>query len=272
MGAASGPCQCPGQKENVIDLQIPAYSANGGTGDVPAAASGQQPVAGWDCCCSESGEKGGDGTQFHNPDKPALDYVVPHMTNPYSADMKTGSSPENVPPLDQQDFALREETGHTYSNDDNADDRTPAEWGNDQEQFSNLPPLLEGWIRVRSRTTGEIYYCFTQTGETTFTEPTAAPSASDSREQMASRPQEGDLEPLPPGWVEVVSKSSGKIYYWNAVLQKSQFTRPTAADSIPEGGESAQLPPGWIKMKSKSTGKDYYFNSDTQTSQFEIPT
>lgn len=201
------------------------------------------------------------------------------MASPYTAEMRSASSPQNVPPLEQQDFVeMREETANTEDESVNDhdhgrdDERTPADWVNDQEQFSHLPPLPEGWIRVRSRTTGDIYYCYADTGETTLTEPTVAGPLS----EQENSPTKGDAQDveLPPGWVEVVSRSSGKIYYWHAGLQKSQFTRPTAADATggSEGDKDDKLPPGWIKMLSKSTGKQYYFNTETQVSQFEFPT
>merc|ERR1719321_659482 len=53
--------------------------------------------------------------------------------------------------------------------------RTASEWAQDQEQFAHLPPLPPGWLRVLSRSTGKVYYCYPETGETTFTEPTGPP-------------------------------------------------------------------------------------------------
>merc|ERR1711877_6593 len=97
----------------------------------------------------------------------------------------------------------REET-EDEENHARDDERTPADWVNDQAQFSHLPALPEGWIRVRSRTTGDIYYCYAETGETTLTEPTqpGPPSGQHSRDNKG----EADA-PLPSGWVEVVSRS-----------------------------------------------------------------
>jgi len=92
--------------------------------------------------------------------------------------------------------------------------RTTADWLADQDQFSHLPPLPQGWIRVRSRTTGAIYYCCTETGETTFEEPT-------------ERRVPYKASDLPPGWVEMTSRTTGKTYYWNHYTQMSQFEKPT---------------------------------------------
>lgn len=145
--------------------------------------------------------------------------------------------------------------------------RTASEWAADQEQFAHLPPLPPGWLRVLSRSSGKIYFCYPETGETTFTEPTGPP------------PSVAAANNLPEGWVEMVSRSNGRTYFWNAALQKSQFEKPTRADGYAGSGsgsrpeaQEAELPPGWVEMVSRSTGKKYYFNSATQQSQFEKPT
>lgn len=83
--------------------------------------------------------------------------------------------------------------------------KTALEWASEQEQFAHLPALPQGWIRVKSASTGRLYYFNMVTGKTTFTEPTD----------------------LPPGWVQIKSRSTGQPYYWNAQLKKSQFERPT---------------------------------------------
>lgn len=130
----------------------------------------------------------------------------------------------------------------------------------DQAQFKHLPPLPEGWIRARSRTTGSIYYCFMSTGEATFLLPTTAGPPSSTK---------GEHD-LPLGWHKMVSRSTGKTYYWNAELNKSQFDHPsTPASDKPH--DTAGLPPGWVKMKSTRTGRAYYFNARSQSSQFEHP-
>lgn len=148
--------------------------------------------------------------------------------------------------------------------------RTVQEWAEDQGQFAHLPPLPEGWIRIRSKTTGGIYFYYKETGETTFTEPTGPPSDYKS-------------EGLPPGWVEMQSRTTGKVYYWNATLQQSQFQRPTRDDmddmppelQVPQPQEGSDiglpLPPGWVEMVSKTTGKVYYLHKESGHSQFDRP-
>lgn len=135
-------------------------------------------------------------------------------------------------------------------------------WWTDQAQFSHLSPLPKGWIRVRSKTTGGIYYCFTETGMTTFIEPT-------SEGPPARTVEERDL---PPGWVRMVSRSSGRPYYWNSDLNKSQFEHPSmAASDIVKPDDSESLPLGWVKLESRSSGRPYYHNSKLHVSQFERP-
>mmetsp|Transcript_42200 Transcript_42200/g.77303 ORF Transcript_42200/g.77303 Transcript_42200/m.77303 type:complete len:225 (-) Transcript_42200:168-842(-) len=126
--------------------------------------------------------------------------------------------------------------------------RTKEDWAQDQSQFAHLPKLPDGWIRAKSRTTGDIYFCFLETGETSFTQPTGPPA-------------------LPPGWVEKLSRSTGKKYYYNSQTQESQFDRPRA-----EKTTSVNLPAGWIMLTSVSTGRPYYFNESLQKSQFKVPT
>jgi hypothetical protein len=97
-------------------------------------------------------------------------------------------------------------------------ERTCADWINNQAQFAHLPPLPEGWMRVRSRTTGAIYYCNTETYETTFEEPTQA---------QAVKPRVVPRSDLPPNWVQMISRTTGQRYFWNCVTDKSQFEEPT---------------------------------------------
>lgn len=306
--AVQGPCACPGQKEQIINLSIPAYQVgsdtNGGTG---ASPSDKGPL-GLDlrpscCCCSDpsAGEIQPIGTagatagqqgsfsmndQFSEKANMDLDYAVPNMATPLSATVAADG--RDVPPIDMRELGPgeapipeltsppqsgREKTG--VSDGTSGSGRTANDWAKDQAQFVGLPPLPEGWIRVKSRSTGAIYYCYQETGETTFTEPTGPP---ESMQQGGASRAAGSGEPvMAAGWVEVMSRSTGQVYYWNATLQKSQFEFPAAGEAeesplqpLPESDES--LPTGWVAMVSRSTGKTYYFHAETQTSQFERPT
>lgn len=280
--------KCPGCKDNMIVVQ---------NGDVPAYSQG----------FNDNGSTGGSGAvAVAGVAGQVVPFAIPVLPNSASSgdSASTGGVPfpggtgESVVPLPQ----IRETTGGSQS-----DGRTAGDWAQDQHQFSHLPPLPEGWIRVSSKSTGEIYFCHVPTGETTFKEPTGPPSRA-----LAA----GSSGDLPPGWVEMRSRSSGQVYYWNEELEKSQFERPTAAlyaeftgglaagweevvskttgqtyywnaalqqstfvrpvgnDSTISAESTAKdngLPPGWVAMVSRSTGKTYYYNTDTQQSQFEMP-
>jgi hypothetical protein len=143
--------------------------------------------------------------------------------------------------------------------------RTASEWAANQEQFAHLPPLPPGWLRVMSRSTGKLYYCYPETGETTFAEPTGPPPS-----------MTGENDNLPPGWTKMVSNSTGRDYYWHAGMQKSTFEFPTQGDSTVTsertGSDSqSSLPDGWVQMVSRSSGRIYYFNTVTQESTFAHP-
>lgn len=89
------------------------------------------------------------------------------------------------------------------------------------------------------------------------------------------------LPPLQEGWIRVVSKSTGGIYYLNTVTGQTTFTEPVAVTAGPQAtapsspgappGGGGQLPPGWSRVLSKSTGQYYYWNSVTGQAQFDPP-
>jgi len=137
----------------------------------------------------------------------------------------------------------------------------------DQAQFAHLPPLPKGWMRVRSKTTGAIYYCQTTTGETTFIEPT---SEGASRKVESSSKEKVEL---PPGWHLMVSRSTGRPYYWNSDLNVSQFEHPSSPrqEKTETLSDTSDLPSGWVRLMSRTTGRPYYFNSKLQLSQFKHP-
>jgi len=86
--------------------------------------------------------------------------------------------------------------------------KTVEDWLRDQGQFSHMPKLADNWIRIKSKkatASGGIYYVNVQTGETTFKEP---------------------LAPLPEGWTKHTSRSTGKVYFYNAAKDLAQFDRP----------------------------------------------
>lgn len=84
--------------------------------------------------------------------------------------------------------------------------KTIAHWESEQAQFAGEAELPPGWLRVKSRT-GEVYYFNKHTQESTFTFPEP---------------------PLPEGWLERVSRTTGRTYYVHAAAGVSTFQRPRA--------------------------------------------
>lgn len=86
--------------------------------------------------------------------------------------------------------------------------KTVREWEEEQRtEFANEPKLPPDWLRVKSRTSGDVYYFNKKTQKATFDFPES---------------------PLPPGWTKQVSKSTGKAYYFHAKRGTSTFERPKA--------------------------------------------
>jgi len=82
-------------------------------------------------------------------------------------------------------------------------EKTIDQWKLEQDQFKDLPKLPEGWIRIKSRNSNEVYFW----------------------DCKKNRPQ--SEFPLPAGWTKERSKTTGKVYYFNAKKNKSVFEIPT---------------------------------------------
>jgi len=247
-------CSCPGFKEKVISLDVPSYTnetsspPDGGNYSVFPSGLGTatNQNLGQIILQAQAGQEPVVRTPFSAREREEEDYMVP-IAEPYS-DKFTAAGHYQI--VDQESTeASREGAGQVEE-----DSRSADAWALDQTQFAHLPPLPSGWIRVKSKTSG-IYFCFVETGETTFEHPTGKTSAQGAG--------------LPPGWIEMVSRSSGQVYYWNEELQISQFEAPTASQGRDE--EDGELPLGWVAMVSRSTGKTYYFHAESQESQFDRP-
>jgi len=81
--------------------------------------------------------------------------------------------------------------------------RSVAEWKSQQAEFAHLPRLPEGWIRIKSRSSDEIYFWNTLTKTSQYDHP------------------------LPEGWTKQRSKTTGKVYYFNVKKGQSVFVPPT---------------------------------------------
>lgn len=226
-----------------------SYICRTGESPDPSSASTNRPRLG-----DRSNGKGGRASSSSTIDESELStasgYLSPRCVNP-----TTPNKPSPVPKL-LLPSNVYQETVLRQAGRGGQKGMTAAV---DQEQFKGMPPLPNGWIRVRSKTTGSIYFCYLATGETTYVEPIGqGPPARSTADQE-----------LPPGWHQMMSRSNGKPYYWNPDMNKSQFEHPCSTTSDPPDNEV--LPPGWVKMISRSTGRPYYFNSRLQLSQLQHP-
>jgi hypothetical protein len=75
---------------------------------------------------------------------------------------------------------------------------------------------------------------------------------------------------LPAGWEPLISRSTGRIYYYNKNTGNKQYEVPTDDPRIAEA--SIGLPAGWVPLISRSTGRIYFYNQTTGKKQFERPT
>jgi len=100
--------------------------------------------------------------------------------------------------------AADEGTDSAASQGNTVGGKTIAQWETEQDLFKDEPKLPAGWLRIKSRSSGEVYFFNKRTQESTFEWP------------------------LPEGWTKQVSKSTGKTYYFHAKKKQSTFERPTA--------------------------------------------
>ena len=81
-----------------------------------------------------------------------------------------------------------------------------------------VAPLPRGWKEAKARD-GRTYYFHTETKETTWTRPAAAPAASATADP-----------PLPAGWKEAKA-ADGRTYYYLPGGKGTQWVRPTEPDA-----------------------------------------
>ena len=92
--------------------------------------------------------------------------------------------------------------------------------------------------------------------------PTAAanptPTAAANPTPVAANPVPATQPPLRVGW-EQLTEPSGRVYYGNPVLKKTQYERP-----LP-------LPLGWNELKDPNSGRTYYGNQALNQVQWNLP-
>ena len=90
-------------------------------------------------------------------------------------------------------------------------------------------------------------------------------------------------------WKEMTDKKSGRIFYYNKVTKKTQWTKPDEDSSAESSGGSVtsrklptkkmrkrstviqSLEDNWQEMKDPKSGKTFYYNTITGVSAWEIP-
>merc|ERR1712151_699211 len=106
-----------------------------------------------------------------------------------------------------------------------ADPDTVEGWAAAQQRlFGGLPPLPKGWIRMRSKTKGLIYYYNLDSGESKSTEP---------------KGQQGCLRSSAAPVSNASLPTPKTVEEWTAAQQRFFAGEPS-------------LPRGWIRMRSQS--------------------
>jgi len=86
--------------------------------------------------------------------------------------------------------------------------KSVKEWvANQDKLFGHLEKLPQDWIRIKSTSSGKVYFYNTRIGE--------------SRDE-----NNPPVHQLPAGWQRMTSKSSGNTYYYNSKTGQSQFEKP----------------------------------------------
>jgi len=140
---------------------------------------------------------------------------------------------------------------------------TTEEWRASQDRlFGDLPKLPDGWIRMKSKTKGLIYYYNFKTGESSKNQPVA-----------------GATQRAPPAATAAVSAAAGAAATAAGttaaapmILELPQTVAEWTSAQERLFGHYPKLPPDWIRMKSKSKGLLYFYNTVSGESSKHQPT
>eukprot|EP00929_Paragymnodinium_shiwhaense_P100749 TRINITY_DN632_c4_g1_i1.p1 TRINITY_DN632_c4_g1~~TRINITY_DN632_c4_g1_i1.p1 ORF type:complete len:585 (+),score=144.82 TRINITY_DN632_c4_g1_i1:135-1889(+) len=131
---------------------------------------------------------------------------------------------------------------------------TMEEWKAAQSRlFGHLPKLPEGWIRMKSKSKGLLYFYNWQTGESSKDAP---PGAGSGPRPESSSSQARAAAPAKPA--QDAGPEPQSVAEW-AAAQERLF------------GHMCKLPAGWIRMRSKSKGLIYFYNTTTGQSTKDEP-
>ena len=114
-----------------------------------------------------------------------------------------------------------------------------------------------------------------------------ATSKDESAEKSATKVSAD--EGTSSNWKEMTDKKSGRIFYYNKVTKKTQWTKPNEDSKNESSGGSLtsrklptkkmrkrstviqSLEDNWQEMKDPKSGKTFYYNTITGVSAWEIP-
>ena len=117
--------------------------------------------------------------------------------------------------------------------------------------------LPDGWVAQVDSSSGETYYCNSETNETRWERPTL--------EAKETEP-EPLVEPEPPTDNDAGVASETKV---------PADLAPTATEAVDEGEKvteaAADLKSGWVEETDPSTGATYYFNRETNETRWGRP-
>lgn len=119
--------------------------------------------------------------------------------------------------------------------------------------LDGLPP---GWTKVASKSKpGQFYYYDSSTSTSHMTPPAGTCVYNVNK---AAEAEQGNSQ-----WEKKVSRSSGKPYWFNAILNRTSIHHPLGLEPLPEG---------WERQESSNVNGKYYFkNTTTDATEFAHP-
>lgn len=121
-------------------------------------------------------------------------------------------------------------------------------------------PLPAGWETRTSRKNGKLYYYNRESGTSTFELPGATTAKSPPIGQALDAYGSSEDNPLPTGWSERRSRSTGRPYYYHEASNASVWKRPTQAEAqgkrVDDPSEVSELPGTPVKVDARATSSN----------------
>jgi hypothetical protein len=188
-------------------------------------------------------------------------------------------------------IGIAEESSAIATATNSEDDNTPAGMKTAQDDSvirtetttettidgSSSNALPDGWIEATDSSSGKVYYCNTDTQETSWERPVVENTAGTSKERTELEVTETVvIEDIADGWEEVQDPTTGNTYYFNKETQETSWEKPTS--TIPESAtttnddtSSSQQENDWVETLDPNSGKNYYYNAKTGETSWEKP-